>query len=99
WIGYERHSIKSRETHANVQVRRNGTYSLHNFAQESRAILKIPAITAFASVCAEEFVAEVSMTMLDIDKVEAQRACHACGTMEIFIDRANLTIAEHWIVV
>src|SRR5260221_783876 len=94
-IGVERHGVKRGDAHANFQLRRRRANSLHNFAQESRAILKTSSVLPFPSVRAEKFVSQISMAMLDVNKIKARLQRDARSAMKIFDDSANLSVGEH----
>src|SRR5258708_6085388 len=90
----ERHGVKRGNAHANFQLRRRRANSPHNFAQKSRAILETSSILPFPSVRAQEFVSQISMAMLDVDKIKAEFPRDARRAMKLFNDPGNLAIRE-----
>src|SRR5437867_13083123 len=47
---------------------------------------------------AEEFMAEVTMAMLHVHKIETRIAGHSCGVMEILDEFTNVAVGEQRIV-
>src|SRR5258705_819725 len=90
-----RHSIKSRNAHPNFQTRRNSPNSLHNFAQESRAIFKTSPVLPFPRMRPKKFMPQISMTMFHINKIKTQFRSNAPRATKILNDPANLAIREH----
>src|SRR5258708_6970422 len=90
----ERHGVKRGDAHANFQLRRRRANSLHNLAQKSRAILETSSILPFPSVRAQEFVSQISMAMLDVDKIKTKLPRDARRAVKLFNDSANLAIRE-----
>src|SRR2546426_4822990 len=88
WIGTKWHGVEGREPHANRKPRRNRANTLHNFAQESRAIFKASAVLPFSCVGAEKFVPQVTVAMLDVHEVETHFTGDFCRAMKFFDDRA-----------
>src|SRR5690349_1048825 len=66
------HHIKGGKAYSDGKTRRDGADSFYNLPQEACAILEASAIRALASVCAQEFVAQIAVTMLDIHEIESQ---------------------------
>src|SRR5260221_13523351 len=95
-IGMERHGVKRGNAHADFQLRRRRANSLHDFAQESRAILKTSSVPPFPSVRAQKFVPQISMAMFDVDKIKTKLPRGARRTMELFNDPANLSVGKQW---
>src|SRR5258708_14275884 len=93
-IGMERHSVKRGDAHANFQLRGSRANSLHNFAQESRAILKTSSVLPFPSVRAKKFVPQISMAMLDVDKIKTKLPRDARRAMKILDDVFDFRICE-----
>src|SRR5258705_12558101 len=89
-----RHSIKSRNAHPNFQTRRNSPNSLHNFAQESRAIFKTPPVLPFPRMRPKKFMPQISMTMFHINKIKTQLRSHAPSRMKVFNDSFDLAIRK-----
>src|SRR5258708_6107958 len=95
-IGMERHGVKRGNAHADFQLRRRRANSLHDFAQESRAILKTPSVPPSPSVRAKKFVPQISMAMFDVEKIKTKPPRGARRAMELFNDPANLSVGKQW---
>src|SRR5260370_24379290 len=92
----ERNGVKRGNAHADFQLRRRRANSLHDFAQESRAILKTSSVPPFPSVRAQKFVPQISMAMFDVDKIKTKLPRGARRAMELFNDPANLSVGKQW---
>src|SRR5438128_10540342 len=66
----EGYRIERAEPHPDFEVRRNGPDARDNFAKKPGAVLEASAISSRARDGAQELVTQVTMTMLDIHKVE-----------------------------
>src|SRR5258708_37535125 len=95
-IGVERHGVKRGNAHANFQLRRSRANSLHNFAQESRAILETSSVPPFPGVRAQKFVPQISMAMFDVDKIKTKLRRGTRRAMKLFNDPANLSVGKQW---
>src|SRR6266852_1911205 len=93
-IGMERHSVKRGDAHADFQLRRRCANSLHHFAQKSRAIFKTSSVLPFPGMRAQKFVPQISVAMLDVDKIKTELPRDARRAMKLFDDSANLSICE-----
>src|SRR5437764_10062947 len=90
--------IEGRKAYCDAQTRSDGADSFHNLPQEACAVLEAPAIRAFARVCTQEFVTQVSVAMLDIDEIESQLPRQKGSAMKVLHDRSDFPICEDWIV-
>src|SRR5262249_13199928 len=68
-----------------------------NLLQETGAILERTSVSSLAGMSAQNFMRQISVTVFDIDEVEAQLPRHDCGSVEVFDDAADLSIGQHWI--
>src|ERR1700676_3975252 len=94
WIGMKRHGVKCGDAHANLKVWRCGANTLHDLAQKSSAIVKASSIFSIASVRAQKFMAQVTVTMFDVDKIETKIAGDARRAMKLLDDSANFSVRE-----
>src|SRR3954471_14304600 len=92
------HCIEGRKTYSDGQAWGDGADSFHNLSQEACAIFEASAIRALARVCAEEFVTQVSMTMLDIHEIESQPPRKAGGAMKVLHDGSDFSVTEDGII-
>jgi hypothetical protein len=68
--------------------------SLNNLPQKARAVFESPAIISFAGVSAEKFVAQISVAMLSVDKIEPQFPSHSRRAVVVLDDAADLPVGE-----
>ena len=86
---------KARKPHADLQPRRFGANALDNLAHEARAVFQAAAIGAGPIDGAEEFVAEIAVTVLDVDEIVAAGLGALRGD-DIVIDQPlDLVVADH----
>src|ERR1051325_4861782 len=95
----KRHHVKGRKSHADFKSRRAITNACDDFAQETRAVFEAAAIIALARVGAQELVPQVTVAVLDIDKIETDLFGHLCRRVKGFDDLANLAIGQQRIVI
>src|SRR5215813_2733106 len=72
--------------------------ALHNLPQEPCSILETAAVGFRPSVCAQEFVPQIAVAVLDVYEVEAKFGGGCGGAMEVFDDAVDFAIAQNWIV-
>src|SRR6267143_4902181 len=77
------HDVKRREPHPNRKSRRNRANTIDNFSQKSCTVLEAAAVWPFPRMCAQEFVPQVSVAMLDVHEVETQLTRHFCRAMKL----------------
>src|SRR6185312_4521192 len=91
----ERHTVNRRKADRDAELRGDGTNALDDFAKETGAILEASPVAAGAGMGAEKFVAEITVTMLYIDKVETQPARQARGFVKVFNDGFYVRVRQH----
>src|SRR5215813_9544182 len=72
--------------------------ALHNLPQEPCSILETAAVGFRPSVCAQEFVPQIAVAVLDVYEVEAKFGGGCGGAMEVFDDAVDFAIAQNWII-
>src|SRR5256885_16770534 len=86
WVWPKGHCIEGRKPYSDAETRSYGADSIYDLPQETCTILKAPAIWALASVSTQEFVAQVSVTMLDVHEVESQLPRQKGSAMKVLHD-------------
>src|ERR1700680_2196544 len=94
----ERNTVERRKPHRDAKPGSERTYALHDFSQESCAIVKASAIAAFTRVGAEKLMPQVAVTMLYVHKVKAEFLCNERRAMKVFDDGFNFRVCKHGIV-
>src|SRR5262249_4388691 len=94
----EGNGVKRRKPHPYPQPRCRCPYPLGDLSQKPGAILEASAIVSISSMRAQELMTEVSVAMLDIDKIESDLASHFSGVMKCFYDPADLCVLQNRIV-
>src|SRR6478672_1258144 len=92
------HRIKGRKAYSDAKTRGDGADSFHNLPQEACAVLEAPAIGALASVCTQEFVAQVSVTMFDIHEIKSQLPRQKGSTVKVLHNRSDFSVTEDGMV-
>src|SRR5690242_1689553 len=86
--------VERRQPYSDCKAWGNGADSFDNLPQEACAILEASAIVTFAGMCTQEFVAQISVAMLDVHEVESQFPRQPGCTMEILHDGSDFAIGE-----
>ena len=94
-IWLERHSIDSAQSHANSQSGRLSANALNDLTQEASPILKAAPIGSGPCDSTEKLVAEIAMTMLDVDEIVATLLRAFCRNDEVFDQAFDFVVADH----
>src|SRR2546426_11786113 len=94
----ERYRIERAETHPDFEVRRNGPDARDHFAKKAGAVLEASAVTSRARDGAQELVAEVTVTVLDVDKVEPNIVSPLAAGDKIIHQPGNLGVDHAGII-
>ncbi len=70
-IRLERDDVERAEAHAETELRGDGADCGGDFADEAGAVLERAAVLTRAGECAEEFMQQVAVAMLDVDEIGA----------------------------
>src|SRR3984957_9998559 len=73
--------------------------ALNYLAQEASAILETATILTRTSVCAQKFVAQIAVTVLDVHEIEAQLPSRASCGVKILDDSFDFRVGQEGIVV
>ncbi len=79
----EGHEIESAQPDADVQSGVIRPDALHDLSQEACAVLEGSTVGSRTCEGAQELVAEVSVTVLDVDELLAEIGRHRCGAMVV----------------
>ncbi len=94
----ERHEVNGAVAHRDAQAGSLGPDAGNDLAQEARAVLEAAAVGTGAVDGAQELVAQVAVTVLDVDEVEACLLGEHRGPHEVGDDLLDLGVAHHGIV-
>ena len=97
WIRVKGHNIEGRNTHPDLQARRDGANAFRHFAQESGAVFKTSAVITLASMCAQKLVAEISMTVLNVNELETKLVRELRRALKVVNDSSDLAISKNGI--
>ena len=87
-------SVKRRKPHSDLQPRRIRTNARDDFPQKARPIFKAAAVFSLSRVRAEKFMPQITVAMLDVDKIESQILREFRRSMKIRDDRFYLGILQ-----
>src|ERR1700745_3457689 len=91
-------SVKRRKPHSDLQPRRIRTNARDDFPQKARPISKAAAVFSLSRVRAQKFMTQITVAMLDIDKIESQIPREFRRAMKIRDDSFYLGIRQQWVV-
>src|SRR5437660_12688855 len=91
-------SVKRRKPHSDLQPRRIRTNARDDFPQKARPIFKAAAVFSLSRVRAEKFMPQITVAMLDVDKIESQILRAFRRSMKIRDDRFYLGILQKRVV-
>src|SRR4051812_4643643 len=63
------HRIEGGKTYSDTKARGDGADSFYNLPQKTCAILEASSIGPLASMCTQEFMAQIPVAMLDIHEI------------------------------
>ena len=92
-VGPVWHQVKRAHAHAQVNIVPVGTNASHNLTQDSCAIFNASSVTPRPSMCAKEFVQQISVAMLDIHKVRPSIASNPGSSNKIAHQVRHLIIS------
>src|SRR5262249_8531595 len=96
-IGTKRHEIESGNTHDDLQSRRDRANAGDHLTQKPGPIFKAAAVITFTRMRAQKLVAEVAMTMLDVDKLESDLLRESRRAHVVVDDRSDLVVSKNGI--
>ena len=97
-VGTERNEVEYAQAYANPETRRDGPDPMDNFPEETRPVFERAAKGTATGNGAQEFVAQISVAMLDVHELIAQIGGHSRGLYIVVYNGSYLAVRHHRVI-